>query len=120
MNFRQMSRAEESSIVLHLNIHGMVLHMDYEIGTQNPFHPKRESECIGRTLSDIFPDNKFGENILPTIKLALDYGPWKNSFTFPFELRESESVVVTHSARITYLRPDTVLFVSSKTGHYRK
>jgi hypothetical protein len=94
----------------------MVLHMEPPVLTTTPFR-KSPAECMGRSLADIFPNNTFGQDVLSTIKLALDFGPSKFAFAFPYKLYFNDGLVTENSARITYLRPDTVLFVSSKTGY---
>ena len=92
----------EDGIVAHLNEHGMILHMEC-LGKIKPFLPK--AQCLGKTISEVLPGD-IGEQVKPTIKLALEAGPSDSAFAFSYVLENK-----TYHSRVTYLSPGVVLVV---------
>lgn len=96
-------------LLLHLNAFGMILHMkQLEKPLLDPFNrPLADKhKCIGRALSELLP-NDIGLKILAPISDALIEGPSGKAHIFNYQLRHDKR----YQARITYLRPDTVLAV---------
>lgn len=98
----------ENGVVLHLNKYGLILHMQ----ASGTMASKMPAHChLTRQLKEVYPniDKKQWDQAIAT---ALARGPLDGPFVWRYTLGAR-----VYEARVTYLRPDTVLAVIGEVSH---